>query len=182
MSKSKKKIKTVLEDIFIDNNEYIKTSFSKKYIEAKVHEILPSAIWEKDIYSLFIIGRKRLYESYNGINGYSQFINVEYTDEREMCIKKYNRLMKEMCINRELPVFLDRDVREYRIIYDLPTYEQIFGDLLCSDVKIVKKRLKMMAKSGAKLPSGKDSRDLLRNTINPLKEIEYKKQDEGDSD
>lgn len=32
----------------------------------------------------------------------------------------------------------------------------------------------MMAKTGAKLPSGKDSRDLLRLTLNPLREIEYK--------
>lgn len=176
ISKSKRKLKQILEDIFIDNNEYVKTSFSRKYIEARIHEKFPSVIWEKNIYPIFMNGRKKLYESYEGYAGYSEFINVEYTDEREICIRKYNKLMKEMCRNKELPIFLDRDVREYRIIYDLSTYEQIFGDLLSSDVKIVKKRLKMMAKSGARLPSGKDSRDLLRDTIKPLKEIEYKKE------
>ena len=82
--------------------------------------------------------------------------------------------MSEMCNNRELPVFLDKDVREYRIIYNLSIFEQVFGDLLVSEVKTVKKRISIMAKTGAKLPSGRDSRDLIRNTLKPLRELEFK--------
>lgn len=174
--KRKKKIKKVLEEIFIDDfsNEYTKTSFSKAFIEAVVIKEFPSALWQKDIYPIFLNGRNKLYKSYNGHEGYSKFINIDILDEREECEKKYERLMSEMCENRELPVFLDRDVKEYRIIYDLYIFEQVFGDILVSEVKCVKKRISMMAKTGAKLPSGKDSRDLLRTTLSPLREIEFK--------
>ena len=174
--KRKKKIKRILEDIFIDDysNEYTKTSYSKAFIEAKVHKEFPSILWHKDIYPIFLSGRKNLYKSYNGYDGYAKFINVDIMDEREVCEKKYERLIKEMCQNRELPIFLDRDVKEYRIIYNLNIFEQVFGDILVSEVKTVKMRISMMAKTGAKLPSGKDSRDLIRDTLKPLREIEYK--------
>lgn len=174
--KRKKQIKKILEDIFIDefSNEYTKTSFSKTFIEAVIRKQFPTALWHKDIYPIFLNGRNKLYKSYNGHDGYTKFINIDILDEREECEKKYERLMTEMCENRELPVFLDRDVKEYRIIYDLSIFEQIFGDILVSEVKCVKKRVSMMAKTGAILPSGRDSRDILRNTLRPLREIEFK--------
>ncbi len=171
----KKKIRDVLVKIFIDGSEYVKTSFSRGFIEARIKKMLPSAVWHKDIYPFFTKGRKILYESYNGSNQYVQFINIEYTDKRAICVEKYDALMKEMCNNHELPIFLDRDVREYRVIYDLPMFEQIFGDMIISAAKGLKNRLTIMAKTGAKLPSGRDSRDLLRDTINPLKELELRK-------
>lgn len=174
--KRKKVIKQILEKIFIDDisKEYTKTSYSKRFIEAVVNKEFPLVEWQSDIYPIFLAGRNKLYKSYNGHDGYAKFINIDILDEREECKKKYERLMAEMCENRELPVFLDRDVKEYRIIYDLNIFEQVFGDILVSEVKCVKKRISMMAKTGAKLPSGKDSRDLLRLTLNPLREIEYK--------
>lgn len=174
--KRKKVIKEILENIFIDDffNEYTKTSYSKGFIEAKVHKEFPSALWHKDIYPILLSGRNKLYKSYNEYDGYAKFINVDVMDEREDCEKKYEKLMKEMCENQELPVFLDRDVKEYRIIYNLSIFEQVFGDLLVSEVKTVKKRISIMAKTGAKLPSGRDSRDLIRNTLKPLRELEFK--------
>ena len=174
--KRKKAIKRILESIFIDDffNEYTKTSYSKGFIEARIHKEFPSALWHKDIYPILLSGRNKLYKSYNEYDGYAKFINVDVMDEREECKKKYEKLMKEMCENQELPVFLDRDVKEYRIIYNLSIFEQIFGDLLVTEVKTVKKRISIMAKTGAKLPSGRDSRDLIRNTLKPLRELEFK--------
>ncbi len=170
----RKKIKDILVEIFIDGNEYVKTSFSKQYIESIVHQAFPGANWQKDIYSLFLKGRNKLYKSFNGYSGYAKFINVEPLDERNECLQKYKKLMEELCKNEELPIFYDRDVSEYRVIYDLTTFESIFGDLLISTTKTMKKQMTIMAKTGAKLPSGKDSRDVLRNAVNPLKEIEYR--------
>ena len=174
--KQKKKIKRILENIFIDDfsNEYTTTSYSKRFIEAKVHKEFPKAYWQKDIYPILLSGRTKLYKSYNGYDGYAKFINVDIMDEREECEMKYEKLMNEMCENRELPVFFDKDVDQYRIIYNLAIFEQIFGDLLVSEVKTVKKRISIMAKTGAKLPSGKDSRNFIRTTLKPLRELEFK--------
>lgn len=178
--KRKKAIRGILESIFIDDffNEYTKTSYSKSFIEAKIHKEFPSALWHKDIYPILLSGRNKLYKSYNEYDGYAKFINVDVMDERKDCKKKYDKLMKEMYENQELPVFLDRDVKEYRIIYNLSIFEQVFGDLLVSEVKTVKKRISIMAKTGAKLPSGRDSRDLIRNILKPLRELEFKESGE----
>lgn len=177
IEKNKGTIKDTLIGLFIDGNEYRNVSYTKDEILACVRSEHPDPDWQKDIYSAFSKGRKVLKTCYEEFNGYGASINGPILSSREICENKFKKSIEECLSQKELPVYLDRKSKKYRVVHDLRIFENIFGAFIGNLSNTLKNQLTLMGKTGGKLSSGRCSRELLTEVGTPLKELAYKEEE-----
>jgi hypothetical protein len=168
---SKNKIKEILCDIFIDNEEYTGQSFSRFFILHHVKNEYPGVpddfLWKKVRYVI-----QQDCKKYTG-DYMDLYLHVSPLDTMEERSEKFDDFIKICVKNKLIPLRVDRDINEYRCPANLQIHSELYGDNLSIQVKAVKRGFDAIAKTGGKLPSGRDVFECASD-IRKIKELGYK--------
>ena len=177
MTGSKRGIEKLLFELFYDEDgkEYTSTSFSRDFLLNMVAKTYPTVNWEKDVYLIIRKWQKGHDEYYNSIyNEDKILVEAGVTDTREICERKYLNGLSLLASERRVPLYYDRDIKEWRAAKALSIYEEIIGDKILQHHNLRNRNLKKLAKRGGRLLSGTEARQIIFDLIDESKKLENK--------
>lgn len=157
--------------------EYIGTSFSREFIFNAVLKEYPNTIWNNDVYYIIKKWQRECDSFYDGIfNENKLLLEAGVTDTREICERKYENFLTLFADKRQVPLYYDHDIKEWRVAKSLQIFEEIIGDKVINYHRLRNENLTRLAKRGGKLLSGVDSRKIIFDLFDETKKLENKQE------
>lgn len=177
MTGSKRGIEKILWNLFYDEiaGEYTSTSFSRNLIFNQVLKEYPNSDWNNDVYYVIKKWQRACDNFYDGIfNENRLLLEAGVTDTREICERKYNNFLTLFANKKQVPLYYDHDIKEWRAAKSLQIFEEIIGDKILTYHNLRNENLTRLAKRGGRLLSGVDSRKIVFDLFEETKKLENK--------
>lgn len=178
---SRRSIEKVLFEEFYDGSEFIGSSFSREVLMTLIKEQIPNVNWD-DVYQIIISWRSAYNNLYDGIyNENKLLLEAGITDTRDICKRKYQNGLMLFANEKKVPLYYDRDIKEWRVPTTLEIYEEIIGDKVLQYHRLRNESLTKLAKRGGKLLSGVETRQIIFDLFEETKKLENKEQEKKEN-